>query len=216
MINLKIGEQYQNIGLLFSGGVDSTLLLYLLGLQYPDRNVFAVTAGHCGSNNWPIHIEYAQKVFDRVSKELGYGAINYHVVHYLDDNESHHCNQVMKTWPHIDCWLIGQNAAPPKGSTTKDAHDRPHDLYDTCPLPHRKTNLGEEWAEQHGRPIYRPLLRLNKKEIVCEYKRRSVYHLIEHTRSCPKVWPAHHANDFVKHCGECWWCLERKWSLIDD
>jgi len=215
-MKLEIPQEYQSIGLMFSGGMDSTLLLYHLGRQYADRDIYAVTAGSCGYVSYPVHIEFAQQAFNRVSQNLGYGAVKYHVIHYLDDRESHHCNEVMKAWDHIDCWVVGQNSSPPPGSVVVDPYNKHHDLYETCPMPHRKNTEGDVWTEQHGRPVYRPMMHMNKRDIVQDYRDNQIYHLIQHTRSCPKVWSPAEAADFVPHCGYCWWCLERKWGLQDE
>lgn len=58
-MKLEIPLKYKSIGLMFSGDMDSTLLLYHLGRQYSDRDVYAFTAGSCGYVSYPVHIEFA-------------------------------------------------------------------------------------------------------------------------------------------------------------
>lgn len=200
---------------MFSGGIDSTLLLYLIAKQYPKRTIHAVTAGTCGYVDYPIHIKYAQDVFDQIAKRVGYGIIDYHTIHYLDDKETHHCNEVMKKFTDIDCWAIGRNAAPPKGTIVTDCHSQDINLFDTCNLEHRKSPSGPDWTTQHNIPTYTPFMYLTKQEEIQIYKNEEIYSLIDYTRSCPKVWSLTEANDFVPHCGHCWWCLERKWGLME-
>jgi PP-loop superfamily ATP-utilizing enzyme len=210
---LDIPETYKNIAIMFSGGIDSALLLYLVGKQYPNRKIYAVTAGTVGYVDYPVHIDYARNVFDEIIKLLEPGAIDYHTIHYIDDRESHHCNKVMQDWKHIDLWIVGQNLSPPKGTIVSDCFNKSHDLWDLCPLPNRKNPQGEIWAEQHDKPVYRPLMFMNKKEIIEIYRNENVYHLIDYTRSCPKVWKLEEIQNFKKHCGYCWWCMEREWGL---
>ena len=61
--------------------------------------------------------------------------------------------------------------------------------------------------------FYEPFKNIDKKFIAHIYKE---YGLIDTlyplTRSCESTDPDN-CDDYKGHCGNCWWCLERKWAF---
>lgn len=212
-MRLSIPDHLKSIGVLFSGGIDSTLLLYLIATQYPDRTIWAINAGSCGYIDWPIHTEYAKNVFDEINKRVEKGAIDYFLIHQLVDQKTHHCNKVMVEMPFIDCWAIGRNAAPPQNTIVASPNGELVNLYDSCPMPWRQNIIGDVWSRQNGQIVYTPFMYLTKQDEIKIFREQKIYDLIQFTRSCPKVWNKDEMSQFVPHCGECWWCLERQWGL---
>ncbi len=54
----------------------------------------------------------------------------------------------------------------------------------------------------------KPFFNLTKKELAVVYKEKELLNnLFPLTRSCEKI------GTVIGHCGECWWCEERKWAF---
>jgi 7-cyano-7-deazaguanine synthase in queuosine biosynthesis len=222
IINPFIPAQYQNIGVLFSGGMDSSLILYMLGKHYPKRRIMAFTAG-CDYINNRVHLDYASNVFNRVTNLLTPGSLDYHIIHYHNDKTTHHCNQAMSEFKNmIDLWVVGINPAPPPGSIVENCYGGKVDVNDICHMPDRlrlSKNIGKNNDYFGEDPItgfmyYRPLINLDKKHIVKLYQRYGIYDTVmPFTRSCPKVWKYEDMNTFTPECGWCYFCLERKWGM---
>lgn len=213
-MKLELRLEHQTIGLLFSGGIDSSLLLYMLGLQYPERRIMAFSAG-CSYIDNRVHMPQIQNVFDRVTNLVTPGALDYHIVHYHDDRTTHHCNQAMQEFdPMVDIWITGMNKAPPVGTTVNNAYGDDVDIHETCPLPHRKEPI-QKWQTVDGYDYYVPLADLDKQDIIRLYKHFEIYHsVLPLTRSCPKTWEFHEMKHFTAECGDCFWCLEKKWGMM--
>ena len=210
----ELPDDAQRIAVLYSGGVDSTTMLYAIAAKYPDRHIVAVTAG-CSYINNRVHLPVAAKMLDTLINKLPAGAINEHVITYHDDRVGHHCGQYMhQNADKFDVWMVGQNAAPCKGSVAVDVNGDVYDLYEACPLDSRKEIIDEEWSEWEGHSVFKPLLHLDKKEVFDIARTHNIYDdVVKYSRSCPKVYTDDNINKFKQHCGTCWWCLERKWGM---
>lgn len=221
-IDFHIPDEYQNIGLLFSGGMDSSLLLYMLGKHYPNRRIMAFTAG-CDYIDNRLHLNYANKVFDRTANLLSPGALDYHITHYHDDRTTHHCNQAMKEFETmVDLWVVGVNPAPPAGSLVKNCYGELVDVHEFCHITDRlklteKMGQNQDYIGRNpetGHVYFRPLINYDKKAIVDLYHIYGIYSsILPLTRSCPKVWEHKDMSRFTPECGWCFFCLERKWGL---
>jgi len=210
----ELPDWAQSIAVLYSGGVDSTVMLYSVALAYPDRKIVAITAG-CSYIDDHVNLPFAAQMLERLLHKLPAGAINEHVVTYHDDRVGHHCGQYMnENSDRFDVWLVGQNAAPAKGSTISDKNGEVWDLFDRCPLDSRKEITQPNWDVWEGHTVFKPLLHLDKKEVFALARNYEIYDdIVELSRSCPQVYNNETIADFEPHCGKCWWCLERKWGM---
>lgn len=215
-MNLDIPAKYQNIAVLFSGGADSTAILYEVASKYPDRKICAITAG-CSYIKHRVHLNFARNMFEALVDALPPGAINEHIITYHDDRVGHHCGQYMnENRDNYDVWIIGQNAAPPKGSIATDRNGRVWDLYESCPLDSRKEISESIWGEWNDHVTYKPLLHIDKKGVFSILKGQGILdQVLEFSRSCPKTYTDETIQNFKHHCDDCWWCLERRWGLSD-
>ena len=213
-MRLELKPEHKTIGLLFSGGMDSSLLLYMLGKQYPRRRIMAFSAG-CSYIDNRIHMKQVNDVFDRVTNLVPQGALDYHITHYHEDRDTHHCNQAMTEFDSmVDVWVTGLNHAPPPGVVVTNCYGEDIDLHEYCHMENRKSR-GEEWQTVDGYQYYSPLINLNKQDIVALYKRFGIYaELMPLTRSCPKQWDYEDMKLYTPECGWCYFCLERKWGLM--
>ena len=214
-MKLELRPKHQTIGVLFSGGMDSTLLLYMLGKQYPNRRIMAFSAG-CSYIDNRIHMKQVNDVFERVTHLVPQGALDYHITHYHEDRSTHHCNQAMQEFNSmVDIWINGLNAAPPPGTKVTDCYGVEHDLFELCHLEERKKDNAPVWRTVDGYEYYTPLANLHKQDIVALYKRFGIYTSLMHlTRSCPKQWEYDEMKLYTPECGWCYFCLERKWGLM--
>ena len=213
-MKLELRPEHKTIGLLFSGGMDSSLLLYMLGRQYPNRRIMAFSAG-CDYIDNRVHMPFAHQVFDKVTTLVPTGALDYHITHYHSDRTTHHCNQAMTEFGGmVDVWVNGLNKAPPPGTIVSNCFGEEKDLYEYCHLEDRKHDI-PQWHNINEYEYYTPFAKLDKQEIVSLYKRFGIFsQLIPLTRSCPKCWEYDEMKQFTPECGWCYFCLERKWGLM--
>ena len=98
----------------------------------------------------------------------------------------------------LDIMYTGATSLPPDEDLKYFSNTTP--LYDK-----RNPNI--------KRPVYNdkyyiPFFNYNKKDISELYKLLNVTDsLFPYTRSCESL------TQFTGHCGECWWCEERKWAF---
>jgi 7-cyano-7-deazaguanine synthase in queuosine biosynthesis len=211
---IDLPDNAQRIAVLYSGGVDSSTMLYAIAAKYPDRHIVAITAG-CSYINNRVHLPFAAKMLDVMINSLPAGAINEHIITYHDDRIGHHCGQYMHQNRDIfDVWVVGQNAAPSEGSIAVDKNGAVHDLFTSCPLESRKIIADTIWSTWEGHTVYKPLLHLDKQAVFDIATQHGIYDAVaNYSRSCPKVYTDDNIDKFVAHCGTCWWCLERKWGM---
>lgn len=213
-MKLDIPDHYQDVGILFSGGIDSTLALYMVAKQYPKKTIWAFSAG-CSYIDNRVHLKYSNQVMDMVTRLVDETAIDYHITTFHNDRTGHHCQRAMEQFKNtIDCWVIGQNSAPPKGSIGINKAGEHLDLFDFCHLEHRKNITETVWQTKDGFNIYKPFLFMDKQEEILLYHKFGIFDaLIPLTRSCPVSYTRAKSNEFVEQCGNCYWCLERQWGL---
>ena len=229
-MNLNLHDDINDIIVLYSGGIDSTILLYLLATQYPEKTITAVTAG-CSYVENRVHLPPAYRVIEKINQLVTPGAINEHIIHYNDERTGHHCSSFLENLyksRKFDCVVIGQNKTPPKDVFILNEKDNVWvNLYDECQSQIRKNPSGDIWSIFENKwKEYRPLKYLDKKQIIQIYHDCNVFDdLIPLTRSCTRMYDKNF-NDiiidtpgyikYVDHCGWCWYCLERKWGLQNE
>lgn len=214
-MNFQLPDNCQNIAVLYSGGADSTLLLYEVASKYPERNIVAVTAG-CSYLKHRPHLKYARDMLEALTWHLPEGAINEHRITYHDDRVGHHCSQFMEeNRAQFDVWINGQNAAPPSGAVAVDRHGRVWNVRESCPLDSRKIEgVLDEWENWQGHRVYKPLINTDKRGVYQLMQQRGIFDdAMEYGRSCPNCYDDSNIDQFVAHCDDCWWCLERRWGL---
>jgi 7-cyano-7-deazaguanine synthase in queuosine biosynthesis len=80
------------------------------------------------------------------------------------------------------------------------------------PTDDRKS-IKPQWSEFPQIKIFNPIINLNKKGIADLCKKFNLTEtLFPITRSCEGLSPIE-TNNYTEHCGECWWCHERKWGF---
>jgi len=219
-MKLDISDDLDNIAVLFSGGVESTLMLYMLAHQYPDKRITAIESG-CSYIPFPRHLQNTPSTIHRISRleQIKQGAINYHLVHYFDDDGGHYNEKALadlQPGMKFDVVMVGTNKVPPKGSIVDGL-----DLYDDCDMPWRKNPTGPvmAWDEPNGWWDYRPFKYMDKYEVTQLYHELGIFNeLFGFTRSCDRTFDKYLYElrtgiETGYPCEWCWSCRERRWGL---
>jgi len=184
------------IGLSFSGGVDSSLLLYILMSNHHDTiHLFTLTQS--------VRLRAAAKVSEQVLDRCIELTKNHNVVHHTEFVESgskfHIMPDQFKKLGLITANYYADTANPPIDIvSTFTAGALMHDKRD--PLIQRPI-----WQPNQ---VGVPFTNHNKQTIAAMYRELNLIDtLFPLTKSC--------ISRQIKdgHCGHCWWCNERQWGF---
>lgn len=201
--NVNIDIHSGNIGLSASGGIDSSLLLFIL-MKYADKNSIIHTftgvadVRTCG---WVDHlnrfIEESKKItnFDNIIKHT-YRIEGTHnpkglmdpLYTYVDDKNL-----------NLSIMYTGVTSNPP--DSVQDTFKNKCAFYER-----RNPNITRN-VYHHNNKWYTPFWNINKRKIAEMYDELSITELLQHTRSCVNQ------DDITRDCGECWWCEEKHWGF---
>ena len=180
---IKVPPENKRIGVLFSGGIDSTILLYLLAKYCPDREITALTLQKQQSE----YTFHAQSVIEQI------GLPN--IKHHSEPFERKDEKGTYK--PYVNYFLINgtvdyvysaTNCLPPEGTIPEDGSAPPR--------------MGANYREE---VLGTPFLNLYKYYTLDLYFREQVEHLLGFTHSC--------ITQSTGECGHCWWCKEKQWAF---
>lgn len=187
------------VGVLCSGGADSSLILYLL-MKHSNQQLHVLTMA-----NRKKHFTNAivvSKVIDWCMKKTNNNNI-VHTVKYVDEQTDEQLQQL--TIQHLKVFrtiYIGDTCYPPEDihdEFVQNTGDSFNKLEDRKPNKNRATKAG---------PIYVPFTNYNKRKIAEIYEHLDIMELADITRSCETF-----EDIGTKHCGNCWWCKEREWAF---
>lgn len=194
------------VSLKISGGADSAIVAYMLceyvTKERPDIKIIPITTIHPAK---PYQEIYAKRVIEHLQQKFG----NIFGKHYVNiaDSADDYIKAQERLWKQaseieqIDTNYSGITANPPKEITEQHSHDGPVD-----------NRNGKNFPVIVGK-FRRHLSNIDKKGVAELYKTLGVIDtLFPITRSCE----AHEESeeyDINKHCGECWWCMERHWGF---
>jgi 7-cyano-7-deazaguanine synthase in queuosine biosynthesis len=182
-MKIDVYPEYKVTNLLFSGGMDSTILLYLLAKEIHQNNhdikiICNAFGSSVNKKNLPPIIDYIKDKFPvniRLVKIRKLNLIRNIVKNILDMYGGvvySGCNKVI-----ID-----------KFTPTKYIPN------DTPPV------RGEPYNEFH----LRPFINMDKVELMDIYIKENITDLLKITHSCGTMADG--------HCGECYFCMERSWA----
>jgi|TARA_Y100000310_G_scaffold329034_1_gene398200 hypothetical protein len=211
-IEIDIPEQYTKIGIKASGGLDSTILSYMLALykrdERPDIDIIPITLIE---STKPFQFMYSSMSLQKISELTGitFGTHYFNMVHThlicegqdelvisLYDNEI------------IEGHFYGVTLNPPADAFPDQAgvdHDR-----DRLPAGARYPTVIDD-------NNWQPFANIDKKGICELYESLGVLNeLFPLTHSCEMIHGEYLMQlDLSKHCGydSCWWCQERLWGF---
>lgn len=190
------------IGIIASGGADSSILLYLLMREHKlPIHIFTCSNTLKGRANAIIISKVLEKCI-QLTNNLNIYQHNYYVSEQTKDN--------IFTYPKtfydenkIAAIYTGTTANPPYDIVEKFKEPNSED-FDRTPLIKRPTWL-------YNNIVHNPFTNLNKKDINNMFIENGVIEsLFPLTRSCEKDFDN---IEYYDHCGECWWCEERLWGF---
>ena len=211
-INLYPGP----LGLLCSGGADSSLMLYFVLKNYTGKepiHVFDL------ANN-PLDLKNTvavTKVVNKCVELTGNHNVQLQIIHMEGDKPNGPevlGDMVKQVGVNINVLMTGVTKNPPAevletfsneyGCVKDPNRDIPNpteQLYDA-------TDEGYPW-------IYTPWLLYNKQDLGKLYKEHNLMEsLFPLTYSCEYYTRDKMYGDIGdKHCGKCWWCEERRWGF---
>lgn len=205
--DIDINDDNSPVGILFSGGTDSSLLLYFL-LKYFKVPIHVFTVAK--NETYRVAATTTSKVIERCIQLTGNTNIT-HVTSYGTANDLEKLPVLYFKLGLIKSLYFGITANPPKyigdsfinpESNSQHTERDPEILHDVISsLP---TDIGPL-------KIIQPFSNINKQDIYEIYKKYNLLDtLFEHTRSCELLG----VKDFYDHCGICWWCKEREWGFV--
>ncbi len=199
-IKIELPGGLDNIGLKMSGGVDSSLLAYLLAeLSLESDTPFKITPIVIVEQNSPFQKEFVDRIIDFIETKTGFRFS--HVEWYFLSATENKIKKMREIESHLqtqgDLKLIVSGVTrQPEGHAFLD-NDGPEE-----------DRTGEQqlfWWDY----IYTPFINFDKKVLADHYFQNNLMDwLFPLTRSCTSV-----TEDFSQHCGICWWCRERKWAF---
>lgn len=189
------------IGVLVSGGADSALLLYLLLSKYKSRvHIFSTSTGPRR-----IDIKHCIDVVRKCSELTG----NYNHRQHINYTEGYAGHALFDTaYEFVEeeriRWLFtGITKNPPLDVQAQWDAKQP----DIALEGRGPDEIRDPFRHSAHRKIY-PWTNLDKSDIAKLYQKYGLEdELFPLTRSCVNV------DIHDRHCGECWWCNERKWAF---
>lgn len=221
-------EHIKRIMIKLSGGIDSATVFYMLCKsveQYPDIEIIPQT-----TNDWkkPYQVNFAKKIIEWMKNEFPTIKILDHETSQLENGTNYvkgqdaHRKSVIKKYydksEPIDLLISGVNKKPPADVTDTFVNEKgvkqdgPPDDRSTF-RQQRKIKYLANVHSRETREEFHPLINIDKKGVaeLCE-QLGLIDTLYPITRSCEHRKPEK-TNNFTTHCGECWWCHERKWGF---
>jgi hypothetical protein len=215
-IEFSIPEPHKKICINISGGADSAILLMML-VQYcekhiPDAELHVITSAN-PIKGW-YNAKWSTSVLNKVLHITGTKLIKSHYTFYSIDQirlELDEAELMQQGLNDITLSIHGTTQNPPIEDSDKFGLES---------YKPRDPGHGREIVYKNNSIItLLPFMQVDKRMIAHLYKHFNVLEeLLPYTRSCE--WHEGFEYDYVivpnpgdGHCGECWWCKERKWAF---
>jgi 7-cyano-7-deazaguanine synthase in queuosine biosynthesis len=214
MLNFNLLQPDAPIGVMTSGGADSSLLVALL-MKYHRYPIHVISVAHnTTSYTEPRH---ALKVLTHCVGKFERRDVSFYS-HYVDDKKPWNVVPHEYVDQRVEYLYWGFTKQPPEGAFTEfdDTNVAATNGFDdgiTKPLEWespRATHVlfGDKMLEEPGNyKIITPFINVNKKTIAELYRQEDLEEIYPMTRSCESL------TLKEGHCGKCWWCKEREWAF---
>lgn len=214
--NVSVDIHDGPIGIMLSGGADSSILFYILA-KYATGPIHVISCGNGNTNNHePVN---ALRVINKCIELTGNRNVFFNAF-WVDHKTPMSMISNNKVFADAGVsMLYNAFTKPPKeGIITNFDNDGRIAVGGTDP----GIVLPNYWTQEHSsfiskvfkfdvelkRPFYTPFININKQEIAKLYEELNVLlELFPVTRSCESL------TLTTGHCGTCWWCKERMWAF---
>lgn len=224
-INLTIPEQFTKIAINCSGGADSSLLLYLLGHVIKDREVPSikvVTAKNILIDHKLKQPDRVKRIIKRVQELHGYDYISEHIVHDIKDvHDRGDFIGSLYDRHLVDVMFAGVTMNPMGGPVmVEKSSGESVDIAKYGITERSRANKSSWFVSYNGitkhtggfNAFCSPFNSVDKRTIASLYEHYGLVNsLLPLTRSCEG--DEESTDEYTKVCGDCWWCLERKWAF---
>jgi len=214
MLNLNLLQPDTPVGVMTSGGADSSLLVALL-MKYHQHPIHVISTAHATTGF--TEPQYALKVLTHCVEKFDRKDVTFYT-HYVYDKKPWNVipsNYVMQNISHL---YFGFTKQPPEGSFSdfeKDNVAASNGFDDGITKPLEFKNIresdkifGERMLDLPGEyKVIVPFININKKVVAELYKQEDLEEIYPMTRSCESL------TLREGHCGKCWWCKEREWAF---
>ena len=228
-IEIGVPSEVKNIGIKHSGGLDSTLILYMLALykrdERPDVELIPMTVI---ASTKPFQWMYAHMSQKKIEELTGI-KFKKHYVRAADSRMEIEVDDIydsnidvvaneLKNYLYdnniIDTHFYGVTLNPPLDAFSTSGQRAP----DRDKLLSNEKHPVYHPTKKKGRfGVYQPLANTDKKGVAELYNSLGILNdLFSLTRSCEMVHGEYKLQfDLATHCGksECWWCQERLWGF---
>jgi len=216
-IIIDIPKQYTKVGIKASGGLDSTILSYMLALykrdERPDIDIIPITLIE---STKPFQFMYTSMSLQKIEELVGitFGTHYFNMVHTHLISEGQD-DLLMKLYDAeiVDCQYYGVTLNPPIDAFPNQEGADPERV---------KLPAGEKYpvllpSNDGVDSDHQPFVNIDKRGIYELYTSLNVLdELFPLTHSCEMTHGKYLMQlDLSKHCGrdDCWWCQERLWGF---
>lgn len=184
-MNLYIPEDCKKVHVLFSGGVDSTILLYLLLLEKQNRPELDIQC-------YGLEMFTNSEKFNRCKRILAVLEEKFNVkLTFTNFNRRFILREFVKLLLSVNEGYVFSGC----NKVLDFLNPKNYIPGDTPPV------RGNPFNEYH----IRPFIDMDKKQIISYYVKYDVLDLFDMTYSC--------GFNFETPCNDCYFCLERMWGL---
>ncbi len=193
------------IGISFSGGADSSLLLYMLMLNSSEKIHIFTTVNNLKNRKNSI---ITSKVIDKCIELTGNINIEHHL-NYVEEQDISNLFSICKKWlinNYIKVIYTGITNTPPI-----EILESFKNKIDSVDGEQRKPNIIKP---TFSNKFYMPFNNINKQKIADLYNHyKLINNLFPLTRSCEWTTCYGEPDPGIGHCNKCWWCEERIWGF---
>jgi len=208
-------KDYKNICLSFSGGADSTLLLWMclkLLQEKPNSTLHTFTGVTPAKGLWKQFT--SGDTFDRMLNQFPgvKSQVRERRIMYNDTQKELGEAQVKLTQDGtFDLRMYGLTANPPHDVMVA------HDLLNKREEIRDQDTMKEPWFncvhEPPQGPMYQPFINVDKRWIAQAFKDLDIMHYYNNTISCERLRETPDMANNEEPCKHCWWCREKKMAF---
>ncbi len=190
-----------NIGLSISGGADSALLAYILAKYAPGPLKFY---SYVSEDKFRRGEKYSRQVVDKVIELTGNNNISHDITYFQTQEYKQFIRFLMikVMSKQVDIMYCAVTETPPEAVMESFNNKMESSVFQL-----RTPGILKD-VYSRSNMEYNPFRNINKQRIRDIYEELGLLDtLYPLTFSCESM------LDVQEHCGDCWWCEERKWAF---